>query len=215
MQASQLLELVYSLLVVAGFIAGLYLACKILPAAFAVIQPRTLQPVFPPLPFRIALVLALGAVLALPLLDLLGLARIVIELLTTSIWHEIWTSPWGTAPAGVYELLMALVIIASYVFSFWAVRRRTLAWLLPESTPRTARVWRLLAPLPLGALIASFAKTVIIEITWLPLPLGNPTDRGAVGFATSWALGVAVFALLVLWAAGRVSYLNETYEETR
>lgn len=201
MDLQQALELAYSLLTVITFVAGLYLARLFLPDLFHLLESTVpSKPLRGPV-LRLVVMLSLGTLLTFPLLDLLGFVRLLVETLSRPMSQEMWVSPWGSAPEPEGALLWALLVLAAYGGVLWSVKQSRFLGFVASGTSRLSAVRPHLIALSMGSLVASFVKTVVVQVIWPPFaPFGNPADRGALGFAAGWVFALLLLAALALQA---------------
>jgi hypothetical protein len=146
--------------------------------------------------------LALGALFAMPLLDLLGFLRSLADISTRALWNpEInpAATPWGTAPWGLYLLLANLLLLAAYITTFaclWApLNRRT----HPGNHGRLPRWATAYMVAVVASLLYRLLQATVLRVVWLQLPTTLPSaSRGVIGFSIGWVLGLLFLLFVIL-----------------
>lgn len=196
-----------SLLRLLSILIALWLTSRCEPRVASLLQGEgTGRPVAA---VRTLIWLALGAVLAIPLFDLVTLLQQFVELIAPARWgmaDGMVTTFWGAASPRVFDALSAGTTIAvyagSYVLIGGSVRTQgssALGQIAPSTFDRT------LLTLALAGLVNLIVTSIVVGVVFVQLPTAlRPLESGTPGLVVAWFIGLLLVLALVLWMNMRV-----------
>jgi hypothetical protein len=149
---------------------------------------------------RVVIWFAMGALLAIPLFDLVEFVHAVARTASPGSWAlggNISTS-WGNAPGWVFDLLSGLTTLAIYLvtaFLLWPQlniqRLPSLAALAP------ARGDRILITASIAGMVNLIVLSVSVGVVSIQLPFSiRPPGNGPLGLVAAWLVGLALVLIL-------------------
>jgi hypothetical protein len=150
---------------------------------------------------RTSVWLALGAIFSIPMFDLTGLLRMLVEIISPSSWGLTYGAVptfWGSAPSRVFDALSigtTLVVYAAVSFPLWRYFRDDP---LPAfHTLARSRADRILVIAASAGLVNLIVRSVVLEVVLIELPVAiRPIEKGIPGFAGAWLLGMLLALVL-------------------
>lgn len=164
--------------------------------------------------FPILVWLALGTLLAAPVIDLFGSIQSLFTLLRiTDLFEGMVGSSWGSAPVALFDGLNLGMTLLVYGFVLWSGRKFIEAEkhqaLADYPLNKAERIYLLLI---LAAFSHSFVRIVVNSTVFLNFP--TSTVRGPLGFVAGWILGAVIFLAIFRFLDYRLSLMegNEAVE---
>jgi len=155
---------------------------------------------------RTVIWLALGAVFAIPLFDLVTLLHQFVELFAPASWglaNGTFTAFWGAASPRVFDALSAGTTLVFYTVaslilwrSFGEQPSSSLAHLAPASADR------ILLALAFAGLVNLIVSSILVGVVFVQLPTAAQPlgfGVGVVGFVAAWLVGLLLVLAMVLW----------------
>jgi len=213
--ADELVISIRSILVPLALIPGLWIAGRIVRRASPWLAPPGALPGslgwLPPL----VLWLALGALFATPVIDIVDLLSSFF--LTFAPWSIVpgFSILWGAVPYSLHIILTSLLLLASYALGIWAgtaLLRAFRGRLFPQSPP--SAIEKAFILLAIGSLASNFTNILVsgilgVQVFALYGILYNIGLYGRAGYAAGWAVAMLTLILVVLVIASRLPSIQD------
>jgi len=138
---------------------------------------------------------ALGGILAIPLVDLVGIIQMLVEISSPVSWglfEGTVSTFWGSAPNRVFDILSLATTLSVYALASLLLYRRLSIQRSPHlAAPATSTGERILITASLAGLVNLIVMSILVGVVFVQLPFSiRPLGAGAEGLIAGWLLGL-------------------------
>jgi hypothetical protein len=197
--SGDLLIAAFSLARIIAVLVALWLALRYEPRVASFL--KGIQAPSPSLAARAVIWFALGAILAIPLVDLVGFIRMLVEITSPESWglfNGTVSTFWGSAPNRVFNVLSGATTLAIYAAASHFVWRHLSSQRAPHlAALASSKIDRILITASLAGLVNFIVISILVGVVFVQLPFSvSPLGVGAIGLVAGWLLGFGFVVVL-------------------